>query len=82
MFIFFVAALKLIVLMSETKAFRKMGTRMYSKPFPPCEHHGHFNDDYFECLARHTTQTIYHPVGTAKMGPYWDPDAVVDPQLR
>jgi choline dehydrogenase-like flavoprotein len=25
---------------------------------------------------------IYHPVGTAKMGPYWDKTAVVDPQLR
>ncbi|KAG8332573.1 hypothetical protein J6590_020079 [Homalodisca vitripennis] len=26
--------------------------------------------------------TIYHPVGTCKMGPYKDPEAVVDAQLR
>lgn len=31
---------------------------------------------------RHYTLTIYHPVGTCKMGPRGDPEAVVDAQLR
>lgn len=33
-------------------------------------------------MARHYSQTIYHPVGTAKMGPVSDPEAVVDVRLR
>ncbi|CAG0918968.1 unnamed protein product [Notodromas monacha] len=77
-----VEALKMMILMSETKAFREVGTRVYARPFPGCENHDLFSDKYFECLVRHTTQTIYHPVGTAKMGPSWDPEAVVDPELR
>ncbi|MGF1501795.1 MAG: GMC family oxidoreductase [Paracoccaceae bacterium] len=32
--------------------------------------------------ARRTAVTIYHPTGTAKMGPESDPMAVVDPRLR
>jgi choline dehydrogenase-like flavoprotein len=37
---------------------------------------------YWECLLRHIGTTVYHPVGTCKMGPSSDPGAVVDPELR
>ena len=37
---------------------------------------------YWECAARHFTQTLYRPVGTCKMGPRSDPTAVVDSRLR
>jgi glucose dehydrogenase (acceptor) len=74
--------MKLVVLMSETKAFKKLGSYIYTKPFPGCEQHVIFSDPYWECLVRHYTETIYHYSGTAKMGPFWDPEAVVDPELR
>lgn len=35
-----------------------------------------------KCIAQHLTVTIYHPVGTCKMGAYNDPTTVVDYQLR
>uniref|UniRef100_A0A336LPG4 CSON008862 protein n=1 Tax=Culicoides sonorensis TaxID=179676 RepID=A0A336LPG4_CULSO len=41
-----------------------------------------YSDPYWECMIRYYSATIYHPIGTCKMGPYWDQKAVVDPQLR
>jgi choline dehydrogenase len=37
-------------------------------------------DDQIDTFVRRTAETIYHPVGSAKMGR--DADAVVDPQLK
>lgn len=42
----------------------------------------YLSDDFYRCIARHYSQTIYHPVGTCKMGPAADATAVVDPRLR
>ena len=42
---------------------------------------GWLQDEYFEWLVRHFTFTIYHPVGTCKMGTAEDDSAVVDPSL-
>ncbi len=38
-------------------------------------------DELLEC-ARNIGETIYHPVGTCKMGPQNDTTAVVDPELK
>jgi choline dehydrogenase-like flavoprotein len=37
---------------------------------------------YWECSLRNVGSTIHHPVGTCKMGPDDDPEAVVDPELK
>lgn len=68
--------------LSDTPAFQQFGSRPHTVPLPGCSQHTLFSDEYWECSLRHFTFTIYHPVGTCKMGPDGDPDAVVDPRLR
>ncbi|NNF79243.1 MAG: choline dehydrogenase, partial [Rhizobiales bacterium] len=40
------------------------------------------SDDEFLDFAKRLGTTVYHLIGTARMGPDTDPGAVVDPQLR
>ncbi|CAC5386016.1 unnamed protein product [Mytilus coruscus] len=39
------------------------------------------SDSYLECMLRHFSATIYHPVSTCRMGGLNNKTAVVDPQL-
>ena len=73
---------KIGLALAKTRGFKSLGTRFYSKPFPGCEGYTLWTDDYWGCFIRHYSQTIYHPIGTCKMGPSSDPTAVVDPRLR
>ncbi|XP_069673215.1 glucose dehydrogenase [FAD, quinone]-like [Periplaneta americana] len=68
--------------LSKTPAFQKFGTKFHDIPVPGCEHHKFGSDDYWKCAARHVCTCAWHICGTCKMGPFWDPDAVVDPRLR
>ena len=75
-------AIKLILKLGNTTAFRKIGTRLYDVPVPGCEYLKFGSDDYWRCAAKHIAYCIYHASGTCKMGPRGDPTAVVDPRLR
>lgn len=77
-----VESLKLSLKMALSKPFQKFNVRPWQRKWYGCEKYRWFSDEYFECLTRSYSATIYHPVGTAKMGPPDDPMAVVDPQLR
>ncbi|XP_026740785.1 glucose dehydrogenase [FAD, quinone] isoform X2 [Trichoplusia ni] len=77
-----VEGVKIVVALSRTRAFQKVGSMLNKHVFPACVSILRYSDAYWECMIRQYTTTIYHPVGTAKMGPYWDPEAVVDHQLR
>lgn len=74
---------KLAVAIGETDSLKKrFGAKFHSKAVPNCKHLPLFTDEYWECLIRQYTMTIYHMAGTTKMGPADDPMAVVDAKLR
>ncbi|OTF74268.1 hypothetical protein BLA29_010733 [Euroglyphus maynei] len=77
-----VDAMKICIAVGLTPPYRKMKSRLLETVFPGCEHYLMWSDEYLACVARTFTSTLYHPVGTAKMGAPWDPTAVVDPELR
>ena len=77
-----VDSLKISIKMALSKPFKKFNIRPWDQVWYGCEKFPVYSDKYLECLTRSYTATIYHPVGTAKMGLPGDPMAVVDPELR
>lgn len=76
-----VEGIKIAINVSATPAMQRFGSRPHSIPLPGCAHLEFMSDEYWRCSIQQFTFTIYHPTGTAKMGPSWDPGAVVDPRL-
>uniref|UniRef100_U5EYT3 Putative glucose dehydrogenase n=1 Tax=Corethrella appendiculata TaxID=1370023 RepID=U5EYT3_9DIPT len=66
----------------QATALKDYGFQMYKINIPGCVNHTYDTDAYWECYSRHLSTTLYHPVGTCKMGPDYDRDAVVDYRLR
>lgn len=77
-----IAGLRYAVSLEETEAFKASGASVVKVPVEGCIGYPWGTYDYFACLLTSYTSTIYHPVGTCKMGPKWDRAAVVDPQLK
>lgn len=61
---------------------RKIGVQLMDMPLPACRQYKFASDAYWACVVMEYTATIYHPVGTARMGPYHDKRNVVDDRLR
>ncbi|XP_035775482.1 glucose dehydrogenase [FAD, quinone]-like [Anopheles albimanus] len=78
-----IEGLKFAETLANTTAMRRINATLVDYSRSPCRR-SRFTaeDDFYICLVRHYTQTIYHPCSTAKMGPDSDPMAVVDRHLR
>ncbi|XP_063833970.1 glucose dehydrogenase [FAD, quinone]-like [Ostrinia nubilalis] len=77
-----VAALKMVVELENTRAFKENGVEFVRCPVEACQAFQWGTDEYFFCLLTRYTGTIFHPSGTCKMGPESDKRAVVDPRLK
>ena len=82
--LFLLTGIKFIMdLYENSTTYKAINARLIPKALPGCEHVPFKSDAYYECFIRSFTMTIYHPVGTAKMGTGLDdPTAVVGPELE
>lgn len=79
-----VEGMKICVRIANTSVYRdKFGAKLIESVYPGCEKYlPLYSDEYMACMARTLTQTIYHPVGTCKMGSNHDKFAVLTPDLK
>ncbi|XP_031629084.1 glucose dehydrogenase [FAD, quinone]-like [Contarinia nasturtii] len=77
-----VKGVKLVHKLGESTSFQKYGSRLNRQPFPGCEKYVFGSNDYWGCCIKSYTLSLQHQVGTCKMGPSTDVDAVVNPQLQ
>uniref|UniRef100_A0A8D8KC34 Glucose dehydrogenase [FAD, quinone] n=3 Tax=Culex pipiens TaxID=7175 RepID=A0A8D8KC34_CULPI len=66
----------------STAALQTAEPELVQVNIPGCANEIYDTDAYWECYIRHMATTLYHPAGTAKMGPDSDRDAVVDARLK
>lgn len=77
-----VDAMKISIAVGLAPVFKKFGSTLFQLHFPGCEIYTMWSDEYLACVARTYTSTIYHPVGTCRMGAPYDKRSVVDPEFR
>lgn len=65
-----------------TSTFKKTGVQLLRIPLEECDREEYLSDAYWKCYMSYMASTVYHPMGTAKMGPSTDVNAVVDSELR
>ena len=61
-----VEGVKMALALAETRAFQRLGTKFWDQiPMPGCETNILWSDEYWACMSRHYTTTIYHHSGSS-----------------
>lgn len=68
--------------LEKTNSFKKEAVELRRVPYKACEEFLFRSQNYWKCMMKYTATSMYHPVGTVKMGPSGDPTAVVCPRLK
>lgn len=66
----------------ETSPMKALGAKVERINIPDCNSLEFQSDSYWTCVIKHMSTTVYHPVGTCRMGPRKNKNSVVDPNLR
>lgn len=77
-----VRSIRILQNLTNTKILKMQKAEEIRVKITGCDTHEYNTDKYWECYSRHMSTTLYHPVGTAKMGPDTDLRAVVDATLK
>ncbi|XP_049879220.1 glucose dehydrogenase [FAD, quinone]-like [Pectinophora gossypiella] len=78
----FIDGIRHVQALVDTPPFQRYGAQIHRASYPTCRTLKFDSDAYWECAVRTFTATLHHQIGTCRMGPVGDPQAVVDPELR
>ncbi|KAG8035399.1 hypothetical protein G9C98_006845 [Cotesia typhae] len=75
-------AVEFIKSLLDADTFKRLGVKLRNFGIPGCKDFKFDSPEYWECNIRHTAGTLYHPVGTVRMGSPVNPKSVVDSTLK
>lgn len=76
----YIKSIRLIQELEKTYTFKMLGMKLIKLEIEACSNLSEI--DYWKCYLKHIATTVYHPVGTVKMGKRDDVTSVIDDNLK